>query len=79
MAEHPLGNVPSQAHLLLICRFGKGPACCSFLVFDPSRGGFSCVKGSPLEMTIYARIASGTITAKGDGCDGPPNFQPLVP
>jgi len=50
------------------CRIGQGISCCRYLVMGP--GGFECVKKTSLKATLDFRVASGTITAQADNCEG---------
>lgn len=53
------------------CGLGLGPPCCAFLSYG---AGWRCLKGTNNERVIRDRLASGTMTAKGDRCGGPPDF-----
>ena len=51
-----------------ICRIGKGPECCPFLVMGSK--GFECVKENiSVGDLIRGRIKAGTMNAKGEPCD----------
>lgn len=65
---------PIPEHVRPLCKMGEGAECCAFLTFGG--GGFCCAKGSSFEFLIWQRQAQGTMTAKGDNCDGPPDFTP---
>ena len=50
-----------------ICKLGKGPECCAFLVMSPT-GFFECIRMSyPMNSTIFSRLKEGTMNAKGEG------------
>jgi hypothetical protein len=59
-----------------VCKLGGGVATCSFLCADG--GGFKCAKGSSLELSIRERHEAGTMVAKGDNCQGPPDYKPIA-
>ena len=65
----------SEEHVKEICKMGRGPKTCAFLIM--SGKGFECGKGSGVEPCIRMRIAEGIMTAKGNNCSGPPNFALL--
>lgn len=49
-----------------ICKLTQGEACCAFLVCD--RNGFSCLKYDyPNNISLYRRLETGEINAKGTG------------
>ncbi|MFA5107318.1 MAG: hypothetical protein WC497_03250 [Patescibacteria group bacterium] len=55
-------------HIEKTCQPGQGETTCGFLSMGP--GGFQCAKGTALEGVIKQRLAAGTISAKGDNCEG---------
>ena len=59
-----------------LCLVGSGRFCCSFLVMGSN--GFQCAKSTEFESVIRVRRARGTITAMGDNCSGPPDFNPTI-
>lgn len=59
---------PDDAHVKEHCRPGQGDGTCRYLTMSP--GGWSCEKHSSLAQYLDARVAAGTINAKGDNCDG---------
>lgn len=56
-------------HVESTCRLGQGPATCAFLVMAPDVG-LECAKGGVFEGLLRARLAAGTMVARGDNCDG---------
>jgi hypothetical protein len=63
---------PTNEHIDTVCRPGCGASSCAFLMFG---GGFECAKGGEFELFIRRRLADETMTAQGDNCSGPPDFQ----
>lgn len=61
--------IKHETHLMAVCKFGSGEACCRYLVMGKH---FACAKLTSMAATIEARIAAGTFAAKGDNCDGLP-------
>lgn len=61
----------SDEHLKETCKFGQGGDTCAFLTMGS--GGFTCGKQDWVEPIIRARLAAGTMSAKGDNCDGWPS------
>ena len=51
-----------------VCKVGQGAECCRYLVCGSK--GFECVKGTDTGKFLDSRVAKGTITAKGDNCEG---------
>ena len=50
------------------CKLGQGLSCCRYLVIATT--GFECVKLSNIQHSIDFRVATGTMTAQGNNCDG---------
>lgn len=56
-----------------VCLMGRGPATCAYFSFGLE--GALCAKGMPdVRANIEARLADGSMTARGDNCSGPPDF-----
>lgn len=73
----PQGPVLIQEDKLeSVCRLSMGAETCSFLCADS--GGFKCAKGSSLEPILRERREAGTMVAKGDNCQGPPDYKPVA-
>lgn len=52
-----------------VCKIGKGAACCRYLVAGSE--GFECAKfEQSVRLVLDNRAAAGTITARGDNCEG---------
>jgi len=52
-----------------VCKIGQGHDCCRYLVMSPE--GFECGKlEMPVKKVLDSRVQAGTITARGDNCDG---------
>jgi hypothetical protein len=51
-----------------ICKIGCGHKCCRYLVMAPE--GFECAKLTGMKEYLDARVASSTINARGDNCEG---------
>lgn len=61
-------NVISEEHLLNVCKRGQ-KECCAYIGFGPD--GWECLKVKPgMKATIDARLAEGSMRAKGDNCAG---------
>ena len=58
-----------------VCKFGRGPFTCSFLIVQGGEG-LKCAKKSDFEGIIRERLSKGSMLAKGDNCFGPPDFKP---
>jgi hypothetical protein len=67
--------VPSESHIVNVCKLGLGAATCSFLAYD---GQWSCVKGTRFAALIEARRREKSMKAMGDNCSGPPQFTPAT-
>ncbi len=65
----------SESMVTKICKRGMGEVCCSFLIAAPP-DGYSCAKGTDIDLLIRERRSSASITAMGDNCSGPPDFTP---
>jgi len=51
------------------CKIGQGKSCCRYLVMGAN--GFECGKlERTLRDALNKRVASNTIVAQGDNCDG---------
>jgi len=49
-----------------ICKMGNGAGCCAFLVCGAD--GVECIRMSyPANVSIFSRLKTGTIEAKGEG------------
>jgi len=49
-----------------ICKMGSGAGCCAFLVCGAD--GVECIRMSyPANVSIFSRLKTGTIEAKGEG------------
>lgn len=59
---------PDDAYVKGPCKIGQGAACCRYLTMGPK--GWSCEKHGSLQAHLDARVAAGTITARGDNCEG---------
>ena len=71
----PKDPVPiDKSQLESLCKLGA-EGTCSFLVFDRC---FACAKGSSLEAVIRERREAGTMRAKGDNCQGAPEYRPMT-
>lgn len=57
------------------CRIGQGEACCRYLAADAK--GFCCLKHTSLKAHLDSRVATGTINARGDNCEGKPESESL--
>ena len=51
-----------------ICKIGQGEVCCRYLICGAN--GFECAKGTDTGRFLDSRVTKGTITAKGDNCEG---------
>lgn len=59
---------PSEEHVKLVCLIGQRSLCCRYLTMHP--GGWSCEKHAELRALLDSRVEQGTITARGDNCEG---------
>ena len=59
---------PTEEHVENVCKLGQGEKTCCYLTTGPN--GWSCAKSSSLRQTIDERVASGTMNAKADNCEG---------
>lgn len=55
-------------HIKEVCKIGQGHQCCRYLVMGGK--GFECAKHTELKMLLDTRVATETITARGDNCEG---------
>lgn len=58
----------TDCHVMEVCRLGEQAETCRYLAMGA--GGWSCEKHSPLAGTLDDRVTKGTITARGDNCEG---------
>lgn len=56
----------AQEYVAVVCKKGKGAACCRFLMFD---GEYQCGKLIP-EIAAQVEARRSTMSAKGDNCPG---------
>jgi hypothetical protein len=61
-------DYPTDAWTKEVCKIGKGYFTCRYLAI--AADGWSCEKHSALRKHLDARVASKTITARGDNCPG---------
>ncbi|MEK7498452.1 MAG: hypothetical protein AAB611_01170 [Patescibacteria group bacterium] len=66
-------NILLINHTKIVCKLGQGTNVCSFLIL--SAEGFECAKGTTWQAQIAERRAAKSMTAMGDNCSGPPNFE----
>ncbi len=59
---------PHMDYIRDVCKIGQGAACCRYLTMGAD--GWSCEKTSSLKALLDARVATGTINARGDNCEG---------
>ncbi len=67
-----------EAHVAAVCKPGT-PACCAYLAMGRGAPRRFCAKGAgeqDLRAAIEARLAEGTMGARGDNCSGPPEYTP---
>jgi len=55
-------------HVRNVCKPGKGGDTCRYLVMGAD--GWECAKHSSLAALLDARVASESIVARGDNCEG---------
>jgi hypothetical protein len=66
-----------KKHVDDACAIGTGSKTCSYLLLGAN--GFECAKENPgMKTLIDERRRSGTMSAKGDNCSGPPDFKKTV-
>lgn len=58
----------SKEHLQNVCRPGQGADTCAYVTMGA--GGYSCAKGTGIELLILGRLSAGTMKAQGDHCPG---------
>jgi len=58
----------SAEHVKKTCKFGEGESACSYIVI--SSQGVMCAKGTIIEGIIDDRREAGTMSAKGNNCQG---------
>lgn len=56
-----------------ICKIGKRADCCRYLVSGGR--GFECAKLTPLKGLLDTRVATETMHARGDNCEGKEPLQ----
>jgi len=56
-----------------VCKIGQGHDCCRYLMVGA--GGFECAKHGSLQALLDSRVATKTIVARGDNCDGKTNTE----
>lgn len=66
--------LPSEEHVLQVCKRGQGPLTCRYLIFGATE--VACAKGTDIGVIIDQRSVEGTMKSKGDNCSGPPGFKP---
>lgn len=65
--EGELLSWPSMAWIKAVCKIGQGAACCRYLAMGID---WSCLKRSSLKALLDERAAAGTMSARGDNCEG---------
>lgn len=55
-------------HVKTVCKIGQGKECCRYLTMGPD--GLCCEKKSSLKTILDQRVASNSMTAQGDNCEG---------
>lgn len=55
-------------HIKEICRIGQGELCCRYLTMAPT--GWSCMKGTALQLLLDNRVKYNDMVAQGDNCEG---------
>ena len=68
MSDSMQHTVVTDEYAKNTCKRGKGAECCRYLTMG--RCGWSCAKHSELAMMLDARVTSGTMTARGNNCEG---------
>lgn len=63
-----IGDFPDIEYAKEICKMGQGQECCRYLTMHPD--GFSCEKHGELRKYLDCRVIAGTITSRGDNCEG---------
>lgn len=51
-----------------LCKIGQKHDCCRYLILGSN--GFECAKLGPHKAYLDHRVATETITARGDNCEG---------
>lgn len=59
---------PTEEEAYTLCKMGQGHDCCRYLAVGPR--GWGCLKFTELRSMIDARVASGTMNAQSDNCQG---------
>lgn len=55
-------------HIKNVCKIGQKHDCCRYLT--GGKDGFYCEKNTDLRFILDERVMLGTITARGDNCEG---------
>lgn len=55
-------------HVDEVCKIGQGNECCRYLAADYR--GLVCIKLTSLKAQVDRRVATETMVARGDNCDG---------
>ena len=55
-------------HVKNVCKMGQRNECCRYLTIGS--GGFECAKHTSLKSVLDIRVATETIVARGDNCEG---------
>jgi len=53
-----------------ICKIGKGESTCRYLVMNTLLMGMQCAKFTDMAAALDARVAAGTLMARGNNCHG---------
>lgn len=69
-------QIPDE-HVNKVCRPGQKEKTCSFLMFGDL--GFECAKRTDAENFIRWKRDQDAMYAKGDNCEGPPDFKAVEP
>jgi len=67
----------SEQHVKEICKIGQGIEACCYLIMCGTKG-FECAKGTILARSFRLKREAKSISAQGDNCSGPPNFEPFI-
>lgn len=62
----------SLDHLITVCKYRQGSACCRYVFFPRDKQEFYCSKKIP-EMKAKFDDQVSEMTAQGDNCTGLPN------
>lgn len=58
----------TDQHAQDVCKVGMGVFCCRYLSMGPQ--GWSCQKHGSLRAHLDQRVATETMHARGDNCEG---------